>query len=492
MKLIASTVILGSSLLSLSSATSIRGADDNNEDTRNQGRNLMKDTRIIGGDDAAEGRYSYAVSLQDDLGLFCGGSLIARDVVLTAAHCAGGNYNVVIGRHDLSDKSGEVIPVRKEIRHPNYDYEMTNNDFNLVFLQRPTKMDVALVKLNSNSNVPSVGDAVTVMGWGDIAAADDKQQLSDVLQHVPVNVISNAVCEKSEGCIGNWCDDYNNYITSKMLCAKANNADSCQGDSGGPLVVRGSASDGSRDVQVGVTSWGIGCATRDFPGVYARVSEAYSWIKTQVCNGSVDKPCSLCGGCSNTVATTPSQPSQQQSKPSPPSPSPPSPSSPSANSPSTKIDGNWETLVSENFSDGYGFFKSGGDDTVHYPSVKGRSGVIRLQDGNGNKSSIYSSKIKVNKNYSTTDVIFSFMGLSMETNDSFCLDYSIDEAGWKQGKCWNSRDDFSNNTWNDGTSVKFNSSKATILRFRFRCAGDSKQDDLLIDKVVIKGLDEPF
>ena len=62
--------------------------------------------RIINGEEAPEGRYSYAVSLQDNYGHFCGGTLIVPDVVLSAAHCAGGEYKVVVGRHDLRTDVG--------------------------------------------------------------------------------------------------------------------------------------------------------------------------------------------------------------------------------------------------------------------------------------------------------------------------------------------------------------------------------------------------
>jgi trypsin len=74
--------------------------------------NPLDNNRIIGGKEAVAGKYSYAVSLADDIGHFCGGSLIAPDVVLTAAHCQGGSYNIIVGRQDLSDERvGEVIPV---------------------------------------------------------------------------------------------------------------------------------------------------------------------------------------------------------------------------------------------------------------------------------------------------------------------------------------------------------------------------------------------
>ena len=243
-------------------------------------------TRIIGGKEANEDRFSYAVSLSDHIGHFCGGSLIAKDVILTAAHCQGGNYNVVLGRHDVDDNDGEVIAMKKELPHPNYDSSSTNNDFMLVFLDSAvTATNVDLVTLNSDSSAPDVGDAVTVMGWGDVDIRDDVSKLSDVLMNVQVNVISNQECDDSEGTIDGYYDNYNDQITKEMLCAKVDGGgeDSCQGDSGGPLVIKGA---NSQDVQVGVVSWGIGCASEHFPGVYARVSRAYDWIEKEVCKGS--------------------------------------------------------------------------------------------------------------------------------------------------------------------------------------------------------------
>ena len=123
-------VFFTSQTFKMSSAKSIRGG--NNQ----RSLSLFSTNRIIGGDEATVGQYSYAVSLQDDLGHFCGGSLIARDFVLTAAHCAGGDYKVVIGRLDMDDSNGDEVEITEEIPHPQYDVRTTNNDFNLVLLQQ--------------------------------------------------------------------------------------------------------------------------------------------------------------------------------------------------------------------------------------------------------------------------------------------------------------------------------------------------------------------
>lgn len=90
--------------------------------------------RVIGGRESAGGRYSYAVSLADNLGSFCGASLIAPDVVLSAAHCSGGTYHAIIGRHDLDTNEGDEVEIKEEIVHPEYDASITDNDFMLLIL----------------------------------------------------------------------------------------------------------------------------------------------------------------------------------------------------------------------------------------------------------------------------------------------------------------------------------------------------------------------
>ncbi|KAL3823874.1 hypothetical protein ACHAXA_005456 [Cyclostephanos tholiformis] len=253
--------------------------------------------RIIGGSEAVADRYPYAALLFAMEGYVCGGSLIARDVVLTAAHCNLAAEYAYVGEHDIGDAAGGGrIPfaVREIIPHPNFSdllmsiFGIVDSDFMLVFLQGPSTADnVVTVKLNSDPSVPSVGRNVTVMGWGDtdIRPGDAYQVMSEVLMNVDVNVISNEECEASEGYVedGTY-STYNGHITANMLCASADGKDSCQGDSGGPMIIKGD--DAATDVQVGVVSFGNGCASDQFPGVYARVSRAYDWIQSEVCKGS--------------------------------------------------------------------------------------------------------------------------------------------------------------------------------------------------------------
>jgi len=244
---------------------------------------LRQHTRIINGTTAEDGRYNYFVSFQDEVGL-CGGSLVAADVVLTAAHCESPDWSAswaVIRRHDLDDISeGTVIPVEESLPHPNYDSTTADNDFMLLFLRDPAPQDAAFVKLNSDPNVPAAGDYVTVMGHG---VTEPDGMLSMELLEVEINVVSTEECEESHVSI-------DEVITDNMLCAADIGKDSCQGDSGGPLVIKGNDVHGSDDVQVGVVSWGIDCAHPEYAGVYSRVSSAFDWIRQEVCTRSMYPP----------------------------------------------------------------------------------------------------------------------------------------------------------------------------------------------------------
>lgn len=256
-------------------------------------RDLRKDTRIIGGGPSEYGEYPYAVSLIKPIqrNHFCGGSLIARDVVLSAAHCGGGRYRVVIGQHKRTSYSDvEVISVKEEVPHPSYQKPGTDNDFTLIFLSRRASPEAATVRLNPVAAVPDDGDRVTVVGWGDTIADARYTQLSDTLKEVELTAVTNRDCARARGRVGtsNAYATYRGAITENMLCARGPAADSCKGDSGGPLVAKGRG--GDPDVQVGVVSWGAGCADENFPGVYARVSSAYEWIRAEVCEKSLDPP----------------------------------------------------------------------------------------------------------------------------------------------------------------------------------------------------------
>ena len=221
------------------------------------------DNKIVGGLTAVKGEFPFIVSLQDLGGHFCGGSLIAKDWVLTAEHCVtDGVAAVVIGLHDQYTTAGtERFSVKRIVPHPlrgarDYDYAL---------IQLSGESKYTPITLNRNE-IAGEADLVTA-GWGLTAEAGS---LARQLQKVTVPFVSGDKCSAA----------YPGKITDRMLCAGyvTGGKDACQGDSGGPLFT----DNGMQRTLVGVVSWGKGCARPFFYGVYAKVNAVTDWIDTTI------------------------------------------------------------------------------------------------------------------------------------------------------------------------------------------------------------------
>jgi secreted trypsin-like serine protease len=229
--------------------------------------------RIVGGAEAQAGAWPGTVALYMGSTQACGGALVADEWVLTAGHCVspsstnGGISKVVINRHRLSSTDGETRTVKKAIRHAGFNSSTLDND--LALLQLSSKTTAPLSKLVTSAQMANiVADAtVIVVGWGRMGEGGGT---SDVLREVSVPIISNAQCRT-----------YQSYdeVTDNQICAGLPNGgrDSCQGDSGGPLFMKL----GSDTVQIGLVSWGIGCARPNAPGVYTRIGNYLGWMSQQ-------------------------------------------------------------------------------------------------------------------------------------------------------------------------------------------------------------------
>jgi len=256
--------------------------------------------RIIGGDQADVGEYPYFVRTNGrKINKACGGVLIASEWVLTALHCYDFTGDeVIVGAYELSSLSNGAKSRTCEIykRDPAFIFDESYSDCTLEDPCAPFIYDYALCKLdspvhvddrevslrlNSIEDFPSAGTDVVVIGLG-VLEEPYPYIDPDFLQDVTVQVVSNQDCATAEKSF-----IYSERsITSAIICAavEGGGKDSCQGDSGGPLVKKETI-DGKRvDTHVGQVSWGVGCAQPSAPGVYARTSSSFDFIRKTICD----------------------------------------------------------------------------------------------------------------------------------------------------------------------------------------------------------------
>lgn len=263
----------------------------------------LQDGEIVGGSPVPSATtYPYFVHWPN---IGCGGQLIHEDIVLSAAHCrlsTDGTISETLYLLGLQQQTGITRTAVTQVTHPDYISATFENDFLIFKLSSSALVDgsgaatgAATIAINSDSAVPAftsdcnptTGD-LRIMGYGTTSSGGSS---SDVLLEATVKGISDTDCA---------CNYGSEIVGNVMLCAGIFNEggiDSCQGDSGGPLV------DVTTGTLVGVVSWGRGCADASYPGVYAEVSSAATWIQGQICSLSSNPP-SGCRAAQQTDPTT--------------------------------------------------------------------------------------------------------------------------------------------------------------------------------------------
>ncbi|XP_017017894.1 serine protease 1-like [Drosophila kikkawai] len=228
--------------------------------------------RITNGRNAAENQFPYQVGLSfssSDGGWWCGGSIIANNWVLTAAHCTSGASSATIyygATVRTSPKFTHTVASKDFVQHANYLSLTVRNDISLIKTPAVT-FSAAVNKIAlpaiASSYSTYVGQTAVASGWG--LTSDTATAVAKDLQYTDLTVISNAECLKSFSSL---------IVTSRVICvATPNSVSTCQGDSGGPLALDGTL--------IGITSFGSpdGCEV-GAPAAFTRVTSYLDWIKT--------------------------------------------------------------------------------------------------------------------------------------------------------------------------------------------------------------------
>lgn len=216
---------------------------------------------VVGGTRAAQGEFPFMVRLS----MGCGGALYSARLVLTAAHCVGStgantSITATLGAVDLQSSSRITVRSNYVYRAPGYNGN--GKDWALIRLATPV---TSLATLPIATSTAYDSGTFTVAGWG--AAREGGPQQRYLLK-ATVPFVSDSTCDAQYG---------GDVIVAEEICAgyTSGGTDTCQGDSGGPMFRRGA---NNAWVQVGIVSWGNGCARPNFPGVYTQVSTFASAI----------------------------------------------------------------------------------------------------------------------------------------------------------------------------------------------------------------------
>uniref|UniRef100_A0A8C9H3C2 Peptidase S1 domain-containing protein n=1 Tax=Piliocolobus tephrosceles TaxID=591936 RepID=A0A8C9H3C2_9PRIM len=226
--------------------------------------------RIIGGFQSPDRKWPWQVSLQTSNRHICGGSLIARRWVLTAAHCISGHleYTVKLGDTNVHhrSKAALVVPVRDIVIHRYFtSFGIIENDIALALLDFPVNYSTHIqpVCLPEQAFMVQADTKCWVTGWGKIVTELQEAELSIMLQEKCNKVFKEKMRIR------------NKMVKKGTICGYNDQGkDSCQGDSGGPLVCELNGT----WFQVGIVSWGVGCSHKGYPGVYTEVSFYKKWI----------------------------------------------------------------------------------------------------------------------------------------------------------------------------------------------------------------------
>jgi len=238
-------------------------------------------SRIVGGKEAVPYSWPWQIEMCFDYGwgdceLRCGGTVIDKDWVMSAAHCVDGythqpdSFGIKAGTFDYrnDNEGGEVVyKVERIVINPKFGSPKEfSNDMSLLKIKGGINFTDHVQPVCVPKTVDDIihtGKDAYVTGWG---ATQEGGDVSNNLRQVLVPFLEQADCIKEYG---------SNMIDDTMECAGRQGVDSCQGDSGGPLVTK--HTDG-RWFQAGIVSWGYGCAEQGYAGVYGRPSAMCQFI----------------------------------------------------------------------------------------------------------------------------------------------------------------------------------------------------------------------
>ncbi|XP_066475284.1 ovochymase-2 [Tiliqua scincoides] len=240
-------------------------------------------SRIMGGEEAVPHSWPWQASVQIAGENVCGGAVLTKMWVVTAAHCFLHReqyrdvWSVAVGIHDIKaqEQNSQKRLVKQYMIHPAFNSTTMDSDIALVQLSKPLDFNqyVRPVCLPEREDKIEPSQVCVITGWG---IHNEDREESRKLQQLEVPILVSEECQK-------YYQNHSGGVNKRMLCAgfpAEGDKDSCAGDSGGPLVCP--SEDSGYYILNGIISWGFGCGRKDYPGVYTDVAFFADWIDQHI------------------------------------------------------------------------------------------------------------------------------------------------------------------------------------------------------------------
>jgi trypsin len=244
--------------------------------------------RIIGGTVVNPGDYPWFTSITSDSPVLCGASLVANDILITAAHCFSAFRNgAIVGAYKFRETSHNAVQVNVVERrvHPDYNRNQGESGFDgrndIMILKITAATTKNPIRLDMDPSLPLNRDRLIAMGFGRTASDGS---VSGTLLEANLKHWGSARCERSLSA--------ESFDADSMICARDEDPrkQTCSGDSGGSVVDLKSE---TTPTLVGVVSFGVQCGDFGNPSYFTRVSAYAGWFTNEICERSAFPPATL-------------------------------------------------------------------------------------------------------------------------------------------------------------------------------------------------------
>ncbi|XP_045455970.1 mite allergen Der p 3-like [Melitaea cinxia] len=224
--------------------------------------------------------YPYTVSIRLHSKHWCGGAIVGKQWVLSAAQCFDyvTKEEVTIRMGSVfRDFGGRILSVVEIVRHPNYKMDQYYPDHNLALI----KVNIPIVKNEriqavslaaNNADLPLLFGEVVVTGYGSVKTGHIREGVNQELRRMIVKEIPRSQCRVMYG------NDYHIQHDHMCLQSVVNGVALCAGDTGDPAVHFSGANRGGTLFGIALFSGTEECAYKSKPGIYAKVSFSRTWI----------------------------------------------------------------------------------------------------------------------------------------------------------------------------------------------------------------------